>query len=615
MTDGSINIDAEMIDIMMTGKMIANRYEIIEEVGKGGMAVVYKAKCLVLNRYVAIKVLRPEFREDTDFISRFKAEAQSAGSLSHPNIVSIYDVGQEGDLDYIVMEYVEGVTLKQYIDAKAVIPWKEAVDYAAQICSGLEHAHKKGIVHKDIKPHNIIITREGTLKITDFGIAKVMSTSTITTGGAAGMGSVHYFSPEQARGGYIDAKTDIYSLGVLMYEMVTGRLPFEGDTAVAVAMQHIEKEPASPKAINPDIPQSLENVILRAMSKEQSMRYDTATKMMIDLKKVYLGTPVAFDRQLADGETMKVPKITPPEHVIPDEILETGGKKTKGKKQKSAQDKKKDRLGILAGMGTGVLLVAILGALFYFFFMAPAGNDVELPDFTNLTVEEAQEMVKHTDIKIEVEEEQKHDDIEKGKIISQNPTPNKKIKDNATVKVVVSLGGEGGTMPDLVNRKDSDAQEIIRGLNLIPNVVSEVSETIPQGYVVRQSPVVGAKYSQGETVTIYVSSGKDEKFVPVPNLLGKSEDEAKAALLDVGLTWGSIATIESSRAKGTVAAQSIQAGVEVKEKTSVDLRISSGPKDTTTSTSAPEDGADNKTSEPQSEPTQKPSIKPIAPNA
>ena len=613
MTDDFINIDAEMIDIMMTGKMIANRYEIIEEVGKGGMAVVYKAKCLVLNRYVAIKVLRPEFREDTDFIARFKAEAQSAGSLSHPNIVSIYDVGQEDDLDYIVMEYVEGVTLKQYIDAKVVIPWKEAVDYAAQICSGLEHAHKKGIVHKDIKPHNIIITREGTLKITDFGIAKVMSTSTITTGGAAGMGSVHYFSPEQARGGYIDAKTDIYSLGILMYEMVTGRLPFEGDTAVAVAMQHIEKEPTPPSDLNKDIPQSLENVILRAMSKEQNMRYDTATKMMIDLKKVYLGTPVAFDRQLADGETMVVPKIPEKDHVIPDEILNQGEKPKKVKKQKSAEDKKKDRLGIIAGMATGILLVAVLGVLFYF-FMTPAGNEIELPDFTNMTVEEAKETVKNTDIEIIVEEEQKNDDVEKGKIISQDPKANKNVKDNAKVKVIVSLGGEGGRMPDLVNRKDSDAQEIIRGLKLIPNVVSEISEDIPQGYVVRQSPVMGAKYAEGDTVTIYVSSGKDEKFVPVPNLLGKTEDEAKAALLDVGLTWGSIATIESSRAKGTVAAQSIQAGVEVKEKTSVDIRLSSGPK-TAAESSAPSGEDNTKTSEPASEPTQKPSIKPIAPNA
>ena len=330
---------------MMNGRLIGNRYEIVEEIGKGGMAIVYKAKCLVLNRYVALKVLRPEFREDKDFINRFKVEAQSAGSLSHPNIVSIYDIGQDGDLDYIVMEYVEGVTLKQYLDAKGVIPWKEAVDYAAQICAGLEHAHKKGIVHKDIKPHNIIITREGTLKITDFGIAKVMSTSTIATGGGA-MGSVHYFSPEQARGGYTDAKTDLYSLGVVLYEMVTGKLPFEGDTAVSIAMQHIEKEPVPPKQLNPSIPQSLENVILKAMCKEQAGRYDTATQMIIDLKKVYIGTPVAYEREQIDsGETMYVSPVHSRINEVPEELLSEKQKRTNTKKQAvgdKTRNKKKD---------------------------------------------------------------------------------------------------------------------------------------------------------------------------------------------------------------------------------------------------------------------------------
>ena len=256
---------------MMSGKIIDGRYEIIEEIGRGGMAIVYRAKCLVLNRYVAIKVLRPEYRDDLEFIKRFKIEAQSAGSLSHPNIVSIYDVGNEDDLEYIVMEYVEGITLKQYLSAKGVLQWKEAVDYASQICSGLEHAHKKGIVHKDIKPENIIITKEGILKITDFGIAKALNQGTITTGGLT-MGSVHYFSPEQARGGFTDAKTDLYSLGILTYEMVTGRLPFEGESAISIAMQHLETEPVRPSVFNPSIPKSLETVILKAMKKEQSER-------------------------------------------------------------------------------------------------------------------------------------------------------------------------------------------------------------------------------------------------------------------------------------------------------------------------------------------------------
>lgn len=607
---------------MMTGKLIGNRYEIIEEIGKGGMAVVYKAKCMVLNRYVALKVLRPEFREDKDFIHRFKVEAQSAGALSHPNIVSIYDVGQDGDLDYIVMEYVEGVTLKQYIDAKGIIPWKEAVDYAAQICSGLEHAHKKGIVHKDIKPHNIIITREGTLKITDFGIAKVMSTSTISTGGAAAMGSVHYFSPEQARGGYIDAKTDIYSLGVLMYEMVTGKLPFDGDSAVAIAMQHIEKEPIPPKTLNPDIPQSLENVILRAMSKEQSSRYESATKMMIDLKKVYLGTPVSYDSRVSDGETMYVPKVEPREHVMPDELLGYEGKHKpvepvqKKSKEKSEQQKKKDKVGIIAGIGTGLGLVVVLGVLFYFFILSPSGADVELPDFKNKTVAEAEEMVKNTNIKIVVEKEEKSDEIDEGKIISQNPTANKKVKDNAKIKVVVSLGGDGGTIPDLVNRKDTDAQERIRALDLVPNVVSETSDSIPKGYVVRQSPAEGTKYKKGDTVTIYVSAGKDEKMVPVPNLLGKTEEEAKAALLDAGLTWGSIGTVESTRKKGTVAAQSIRADVEVKEKTSIDIKLSSGPKQTEPPATAEPEPPKQTQAPSASEPEEtKAPIKPVSPNA
>lgn len=607
---------------MMTGKLIGNRYEIIEEIGKGGMAVVYKAKCMVLNRYVALKVLRPEFREDKDFIHRFKVEAQSAGALSHPNIVSIYDVGQDGDLDYIVMEYVEGVTLKQYIDAKGIIPWKEAVDYAAQICSGLEHAHKKGIVHKDIKPHNIIITREGTLKITDFGIAKVMSTSTISTGGAAAMGSVHYFSPEQARGGYIDAKTDIYSLGVLMYEMVTGKLPFDGDSAVAIAMQHIEKEPIPPKTLNPDIPQSLENVILRAMSKEQLSRYESATKMMIDLKKVYLGTPVSYDSRVSDGETMYVPKVEPREHVMPDELLGYEGKHKpvepvqKKSKEKSEQQKKKDKVGIIAGIGTGLGLVVVLGVLFYFFILSPSGADVELPDFKNKTVAEAEEMVKNTNIKIVVEKEEKSDEIDEGKIISQNPTANKKVKDNAKIKVVVSLGGDGGTIPDLVNRKDTDAQERIRALDLVPNVVSETSDSIPKGYVVRQSPAEGTKYKKGDTVTIYVSAGKDEKMVPVPNLLGKMEEEAKAALLDAGLTWGSIGTVESTRKKGTVAAQSIRADVEVKEKTSIDIKLSSGPKQTEPPATAEPEPPKQTQAPSASEPEEtKAPIKPVSPNA
>lgn len=549
----------------MTNGLIGGRYEIVETIGKGGMAIVYKAKCQMLNRYVALKVLRPEYREDKDFIRRFKAEAQSAASLSHPNIVSIHDVCHDDDLDYIVMEYVEGVTLKQYIEAQGILPWREAVDYAAQICAGLEHAHKKGIIHKDIKPHNIMITREGTLKITDFGIAKVMSSGTIATGNIA-MGSVHYFSPEQARGGYTDHKTDIYSLGVVLYEMLTGKLPFEGDTAIAIAMQHIEKEATLPRELNPDIPESLENVIRRAMSKDQAVRYDSVTQMMIDLKKVYTGSPVTFPPQ-------ERPRI-----IREDDKKNAGGTTNKkGKKQKTAEQEKKDKVAVIAGILAGIVVVA--GVFFASFFFVSGGDkvqEIELPDFRNMSLSEAQNMVINSELVIVVDKEVQSDKIGAGKIISQSPKGGKKVKENATIKVVISAGEGDFPMPELVNRKQEDAEKVLTDKNLVFSFVDEPSDTIPEGYVVRQTPEAGTYIDAATTVTVYVSSGKEETTVEVPNMLGLSLNDAKAALLDRNLTWGRIVEADSTKPKGTVISQSIRAKVKVEEKTAIDLRISNG---------------------------------------
>ncbi|MBR5235899.1 MAG: Stk1 family PASTA domain-containing Ser/Thr kinase [Clostridia bacterium] len=572
---------------MLNEKLIGNRYEIVETIGKGGMAIVYKAKCMMLNRYVALKVLRPEFREDKDFISRFQAEAQSAASLSHPNIVSIYDVGQDGDLDYIVMEYVEGVTLKQYIDAQGIIPWREAVDYAAQICAGLECAHKKGIIHKDIKPHNIMITREGTLKITDFGIAKVMSSSTIATGNTT-MGSVHYFSPEQARGGYTDYKTDIYSLGVVLYEMVTGHLPFQGDTAIAIAMQHIEKEPASPCQLNPDIPQSLENVIFRAMCKEQALRYDSVTQMMVDLKKVYTGNmvaPVEDDIPLVAADSKKRKK-----GMVPDQLLDLDG---------GQSNRKKDIIGVLAGIFAGLAVVVILFLVGYHFIGGGGGsNEIELPDFSNMSVEEAEKMVINSQLNIVVEKEVESETVAPGDIISQSPAAGKPVKENATIMVVISSGGRDFPMPDLINRKESDAQRILDDKNLHYSIVGEPSDNIPEGYVVRQTPEVGTYIDNATSVTVYISTGKELVTVAVPNLLGLTESEAKATLLDANLTWGKIEEVDSTKAKGVVVSQSIRAEVEVKEKTSIDLRISSGSRATQTPNTQPDPQPSGETTNP-----------------
>lgn len=592
---------------MLNGNIIGNRYEIIETIGKGGMAIVYKAKCMMLNRYVALKVLRPEFREDTDFISRFQAEARSAGSLSHPNIVSVYDVGQDGDLDYIVMEYVEGVTLKQYLDAKGVIPWREAVDYAAQICAGLDHAHKNGIVHKDIKPQNIIITREGTLKITDFGIAKVMSSSTIAAG-SDNMGSVQYFSPEQARGGFTDGKTDIYSLGIVLYEMATGRLPFQGDTAIAIAMQHIEKEPTSPCDLNPELPEGLGRVILRAMNKEQGLRYETASQMLVDLKKVYIGHNV--DTTPAKEDTPEPTGMNQGKNSIPEDLL-YGNNKNKKK------SKKKDVLGVIAGILTGLALVIVMFLLGYHFVTSDKAEEIELPDLKNMTFEAAEAMIVNSNLELVIEKEVESDTVDAGKIISQSPEAGKMVKEDTKIKVVLSLGEGDFPMPELVNRNRSDVERILKEKDLVYTIVEEASENIPKDYVVRQTPDAGTYIDKATTVTVYVSIGKEDTIVEVPNLLGLSESEAKAKLLDEGLTWGQIKKESSTRAKGTVLSQSIRAGVEVKEKTAIDLKISSGPSETTPpTTTTPNHSQTPGTQTPSDNPTTtSPGVSILPPNA
>ncbi|MBE7010594.1 MAG: Stk1 family PASTA domain-containing Ser/Thr kinase [Ruminococcaceae bacterium] len=582
---------------MLDGRLIGNRYEIVETIGKGGMAIVYKAKCQVLNRYVALKVLRPEFREDKEFVSRFQAEAQSAGSLSHPNIVSIYDVGQDGDLDYIVMEYVEGVTLKQYMEAKGIIPWREAVDYAAQICAGLEHAHRNGIIHKDIKPHNVIITREGTIKITDFGIAKVISSSTIKTGNAT-MGSVHYFSPEQARGGYTDNKTDIYSLGVVLYEMVTGELPFRGDTAIAIAMQHIEKDPVPPTQLNADVPEGLENVILRAMCKDQAYRYDSVTQTLVDLKKVYTGNTVDYSEILSGGADI--------EPLQENKIM---------KKEEKQSSKKSDLVAIISGIVAGFVIVAMLVFGFKFIGGLDQAEKLELPDFTGLTIEEAKQMVVNSQLSFEIEKEEVSANLKPGAIISHSPGEGKMVKENAVIKVVISKGEGEFPMPDLTNRKQEAAEEILDEKGLRYSVVTEVSETIPEGYVTRQTPEAGIYIDKATTITVYVSSGKEKTTVEVPNLLGLSEEEAKIALLESGLTYGDIIREESSKKKGTVISQSVRPGYELKEKSSIDIKVSSGGKESG-ATAAPSQ-APTQAPATTPTPTKKPSggVPIVAPNA
>ena len=405
------------------GRLLGNRYEIIEKIGIGGMATVYKAKCHVLNRYVAVKILRDEFTTDSEFIRRFNTEAQAAARLTHPNIVSIYDVGNEGSIYYIVMELIQGKTLKEIIEEDGALPWKWSVNIAIQIASALEMAHRNSIIHRDIKPHNIIITEDGVAKVTDFGIAKAVSNSTITAFGTT-IGSVHYFSPEHARGGFTDAKSDIYSLGVVMYEMLTGRVPFDADTPVSVALKHMQELPVEPIKINPLIPISLNKIILKAMQKDSNQRYQSATEMLRDLRKVAKNPDenfVVLEKYSNDYPTQKI------ETVHTRTVGEAGGQKNVEQTQKKKQNKlvafyKKHKvLKVLTIILMCILIFVAAMGITIAVANANRPKQVQIPNLVGKTLEEVESLTKESKLKYEVIEETFSKDIAEGLVISQDP--------------------------------------------------------------------------------------------------------------------------------------------------------------------------------------------------
>ena len=425
----------------LEGKLLGSRYEIIEKIGNGGMATVYKAKDLVLKRYVAVKILREEYTTDNEFIKRFNTEAESAASLTHPNIVSVYDVGKEGNLYYIVMELIKGKTLKEIIVEDGRMGWKWSVKIAKQIAQALETAHRNNIIHRDIKPHNIIITEDGTAKVTDFGIAKAVSNSTITAFGTT-IGSVHYFSPEHARGGYTDAKSDLYSLGVVLYEMVTGRVPFDADTPVSVALKHMQEKPVPPIELNPAIPQSLNDLILKAMEKDPNMRYSTATEMIEDLDKI-LKNP--------EAEVGVVDKSQARARRIQQEDNQTN-------QSKFAKFKKylEEHKGVKIALIVAIFLIVFIASIGITLGVLNSGKpkDILLPNFTNLKLDEAKAKAEEVKLNLNVSEEKYDVQIEEGKIISQDPKyqPNFTVKERSTVNVVVSKGQEIVKVTKLVGK-------------------------------------------------------------------------------------------------------------------------------------------------------------------
>ena len=550
----------------LMGKYIGSRYEILEKVGNGGMATVYKAKDKVLNRYVAIKVLKEEYTTDNEFIRRFNVEAQSAAGLTHPNIVSVYDVGNEDGIYYIVMELVQGKTLKQIIVEDGTLPWKWATNVAIQIASALEAAHKNNIVHRDIKPHNIIITEDGVAKVTDFGIAKAVSNSTITAFGST-IGSVHYFSPEHARGGHTDAKSDLYSLGVVMYEMLTGRVPFDADTPVSIALKHMQEKMVEPIKLNPSIPLAINQIIVKAMQKEPEVRYQSATEMLKDLNMALKNPEGKFIEDTV-YHTQKVKTITKED----EEKAKKENEKESGLKK---YFKKHPRQKILIISVIALLIFILAFVLTKTVIDNNTVRNVAIPELVGLTEEDVKAKLNGTKFTYEITGEEYSGDVEKGKVVSQDPTYRKNytIKENSNIKIVISKGTEKTTVPKVVGMTYEEAVKELEKNKLKAAKEEEISEKVEEGYVIKQEVEEGTELNAGDSIKVFVSIGNGKEKIVVPGVVGKSENSAKTELENAKLKVEVVYEEDKSKSDGVVLKQSVAVSEVVDEGTTVTLTV------------------------------------------
>lgn len=542
------------------GKKLDGRYEILELIGFGGMAVVFKAYDLLENRHVAVKILKDEYLHNEEFRRRFRNESKAIAMLSHPNIVRVFDVNFSDTVQYIVMEYIDGITLKEYIGQQGAVKWKETIHFTVQILRALQHAHDNGIVHRDIKPQNVMLLQDGTIKVMDFGIARFARENGRTVADKA-IGSVHYISPEQARGEQTDERTDIYSVGVIMYELLTGQVPFDGDTPVSIAIKQMQQEPALPTSINPSIPVGLEEITLRAMQKEPELRYQSASEMLKDIDEFKQNPDVVFEYKYfnEDGTTKYFDR--PSVHA---------------KEEATSKEKQKKKgaytLNILAGVAAACVILAGVALFFFFKNLGQRTPDVLLPNLTGKTVEEAQAEVPDVTIVISAKESSSKFDV--NQIISQDPGENMTVKAGSEVKVVVSTGMETVPMPNLVNKSIAEAREALSGYEI--DEIRRTDSTIAAGKVISTTPKAGEDLNAGDTVTIYVSLGSADLPATVPNLEGLTEVTARNKLTVAGLSLGEVKEVQSDKEKGTVVRQSIAYGKRVTKGTKVDIEVSSG---------------------------------------
>lgn len=588
------------------GMILSERYEVVDKVGSGGMADVYEARDLRLNRNVAIKVLKQEYSNDAKFVAKFRGEAQSVAGLSHPNIVNVYDVEDDENLHYIVMELVEGITLKKFIEKKGRLEINEAIGIGIQIAQGIEEAHKNNIIHRDIKPQNIIISKEGKVKVTDFGIAKAATSNTITSNA---MGSVHYISPEQARGGYSDEKSDIYSLGVTIYEMLCGKVPFQGESTVSVAFAHVHEEAPKLNETDETIPRSLSRIVQKCMQKKPDMRYENAAALIMDLRRAVSepdGDYVVLDEMVNDSPTIRLSddmvravKETP-RKVSPEERDQDSAEVL----DEDAMDPKLERI-LKICSGVVALIIVVVLILLAVKVMSPGSskedkksvtstaepspsadvNTVEVPELVDHTLEEAEQLLEDANLKYRLEPQKS--DKDPNIVIDQDPAAGEEVEEGTRITIYYSQEEEGVVIPDVSNDTVEQATATLENLGLTVSESNgkEYSSTVDEGKVCGTDPVIGSSVKKGTSVRLIVSKGSKSEMVAVPNLLNKKEDVAREKLSDVGLTSGDVNYAYSDTyAKGRVMKQSIKANKEVKIGRKIDFTVSLGPKNVVTVT-------------------------------
>lgn len=566
----------------MSSRILAGRYELLEKIGDGGMAVVYKARCRLLNRFVAIKILKPEFTKDLKFIENFRRESQAAASLTHPNIVNVYDVGKEGNIHYIVMELIEGQVLSDIIKNEGPMEYTKAVEIVKQIALALSFAHKNHIIHRDVKPHNVLITREGTAKITDFGIAKAVNAGTIVGNTGTIMGSVHYFSPEQARGGYVDEKSDIYSLGIVLYELVTGRVPFDADNPVAVALMHMNDEMVPPSQYAPNIPPALEEIIMKATNKYQINRFKSASEMYdalcnMDAEKTMQLSGFGFNTGSGFDATIVMNAVNGQSGKAYIDSNEENSrdmrKKDNGKQKKRIRINKVKLAAIVLALICAIpVSQLVLSAIENF----TTAKEVTVPYLIGKTVEEASAELDKLNLKLEIGDEISSTEFNAGEIVSQDPKAEMTVKEGYPVIVSISKGKvKEGTVPNVVNKTAKDAQFVLESYGYKLGNITQENSDMPKDVVIRQTPDAGTKADPGSRVDIVVSLGSAVEQVEMPDVKGKDIDMAKEELEKVGLTIGSVGyEMSAAYELNAVMWQQYEPGTKVDKGTAVNLKIS-----------------------------------------